>query len=136
MSPYASREAKISMFDRILGGKIDPIAMQLLHIVFEKRREQEIPALYEEFVTLRRAYEEIAHVVVTSAEELDATQRAAVNTRLESILKKRIEPTYDVDPKILGGVRVKYENMIMDGSVRGSLTRLKETLKRDVLKQA
>jgi F-type H+-transporting ATPase subunit delta len=135
-SPYTSREDKAAILERVLGGRIQPVTMQLIKIVLEKRREAEIAPLYGEYVILRRAHESVAYAVITTAEPLDSTQQASVVSRLEGLLRKRIEPSFEVDPSIMGGIRVKYENFIMDGSVRGSLTRLKESLKHDVLKQA
>lgn len=135
VSPYSSRETKTAVLERVLGGRISPVTMQLLRIVLEKRRENEIPALFEEFVVLRRAHEKVAYAVITSSETLDAAQQQAVTARLQGLLNKQIEPSFEVDPAIGGGIRVKYENFVMDGSVRGALARLKESLRHDVLKQ-
>lgn len=135
-SPYTSREDKVAILHRVLDGRVEPVTMQLITIVLEKRREAELPVIFSEFVILRRAFDRVAYAVVTTSEPLDSVQQTAVVTKLQTLLNKRIEPSFDVDAAILGGIRVKYENFVMDGSVRGSLTRLKESLKHDVLKQA
>jgi F-type H+-transporting ATPase subunit delta len=135
VAPYSSREARLGLLDRVFGANAAPVTMQLLKVMLEKRREAEITAVYEEFVILRRAHERVAHAVVTSAVELDTAQRELVVARLGQVLNKTIEPEFNVDPHLIGGIRVRYENFIMDGSVRGALGRMKEQLRVNVLKQ-
>jgi F-type H+-transporting ATPase subunit delta len=136
IAPYTSREEKTKILSKLFSDRVTASTMQLLRIMMEKGREAEITAVYEEFVVLRRSNDSVAYAVVTSAEALDQTQRTLLTNKLESILKKRIEPQFEVDAAIIGGVRVKYENFILDGSVQGALGRLKEKLHRDVLKQS
>jgi len=135
MSPYASRDEKIRILDSIFAGKVAPVTQQLLHIMLEKRREEELSGIHAEFVELRRMSENVAHAQITSAVELDASERSRVVARLEQVLKRQVDPEFNVDPSLVGGIRVKYENFILDGSVHGALERLKEQLKHDVLKQ-
>jgi len=135
VAPYTSREEKIAILDRVFGPVTSPVTMQLLKIMIEKRREAEVTVVYEEYVEMRRALEQVAYAVVTSADALDATQQKDLVAKLEKVLGKKIEPEFKVDPALIGGVRVKYENFVLDGSVRGALGRLKEKLRHDVLKQ-
>jgi F-type H+-transporting ATPase subunit delta len=135
VAPYASRDARMGLLTRVFGSNVQPVTMQLLQIMMDKRREAEITAVYEEFVILRRAHERIAHTVVTTAEPLDSIQQQAVIGRLAQVLNRQIEPEFNVDPNLIGGIRVKYENYVLDGSVRGALGRMKETLRHNVLKQ-
>jgi len=66
---------------------------------------------------------------------LNDAHRDQLVRRLESVTSKKIEATFVVDPKVMGGVRVMYDNYILDGTVRGALSRLRERLLYDVLKQ-
>jgi F-type H+-transporting ATPase subunit delta len=135
VAPYASREARMGLLTRVFGAHVSPVTLQLLQIMLDKRRESEITAVYEEFVILRRAHDRVAHTVVTTAEPLDETQRQVLLARLSQVLDRQIEPEFNVDPNLIGGIRVKYENFVLDGSVRGALGRMKETLRINVLKQ-
>ncbi|MEZ0327508.1 MAG: ATP synthase F1 subunit delta [Fimbriimonas sp.] len=135
VAPYASREQRLGLLDRVFGAKAAPVTMQLLKVMLEKRREAEITAVYEEYVILRRAHAKVAHAVVTSATPLDDAQRQQVVNRLQLVLGKTIEPEFNTDPHLIGGIRVRYENFILDGSVQGALARMKEQLRVNVLKQ-
>jgi F-type H+-transporting ATPase subunit delta len=135
IAPYSSRDEKAAILGKIFDGRTSPLTMQLLRVMLDKGRENEITGVYEEFVILRRVFDQIAHVVVSSAQPLDATQQKLIVSKLGSVLNKQIEPEFESDPALIGGIRVKYENFVMDGSVRGALGRLKEKLRHDVMKQ-
>jgi F-type H+-transporting ATPase subunit delta len=136
ISPHTGRDEKVRILQKIFSSSFQPVSMQLVKILIEKRRENEIVGLYDEYVTLRRAHDRVAHAIVTSADPLDDAQRAKVVAKLGTMLNKRIEPEFQVDSAIVGGVRVQYENTIFDGSVKGALDKLKDRLRHDVLKQA
>ena len=76
------------------------------------------------------------YIKVSSAEALSDSQQTALLAKLTKELGKTLEPEFTVDPSLIGGIRVAYENMVLDGSVRGGLTRLHTLLQYDVLKQA
>lgn len=136
IAPYTSRENKVRIAEKLFSDRVTALTMQVLRVMLEKRREEEIPAVYREYVKLRRQHQGVVHVVVTSAIELDADQRTRLVDRLTSQLNATVEADYKVDPRLVGGVRVAYQNNIFDGSVRGALQRLRERMKYDLLKQA
>jgi F-type H+-transporting ATPase subunit delta len=135
IAPYSSREEKTAIIERVFSDRITAITMQLLRVMLEKRREHEILSVYAEFVNLRRENESVVSAVITSAEPLDEGQRTKIVDRLEAVLNKRIEPEYRVDHTLIGGVRVNYENYVLDGTVRGALSKLRSHLSHDLLKQ-
>jgi F-type H+-transporting ATPase subunit delta len=136
MAPYTSRDEKVKISEKLFSDRITALTMQVLRVMLEKRREGELPAVYREFVALRREAQGVVHVVVTSAEELDSDQRRRLIDKLQLQLSATVEADFKVDPRMIGGVRVAYKNSIFDGSVRGALRRLRERLKYDLLKQA
>ena len=109
--------------------------MQVLRVVLEKRRENELEAIYNEYVRLRRSHEGIVYATVTSATVLDREQQDAVVAKIETVLGKKVEPEYLTDASLIGGVKVAYENFVLDGTARGALNKMREKLRYDLLKQ-
>jgi len=72
------------------------------------------------------ADEELHRVVaqVTTAFELDAQQRQVVTDKIAAATHKDVTLETRVDPSILGGLVVRVNNVILDGSVRGQLARM------------
>ena len=66
---------------------------------------------------------------VTPPYELEPEQRQAVTQKMTArSLKKTSQLETHVDPSILGGLVVRVNNLILDGSVRGQLARMRREL--------
>jgi len=136
IAPYTSREEKAKIAEKVFGDRITALTMQVLRVMLEKRREPEIPFVRDEFITLRRANESVIFAEVASAAALDTTQRNNILAKLQTTLGKKVEAEFVVEPSLIGGVKVTYENNVLDGSVRGALMKLRERLRHDLMKQA
>lgn len=135
-SPATASEAKLQMVERVFSDRVTALTMSLLRLLLDKRRIEEFEFIRQEYIALRRQHDRIVYAVFTSARPLDEDARAALVAKLERSLGKRVEAEYEVDPRVLGGVKVQYDNFVLDGSVRGSLDRMRDDLVRDLLKQA
>ena len=136
LAPYASREQKMGILDRLFSDRVTALTMQIIRVMLEKRREHDIPAVQEEFVAIRREDEGIVVAVVSSAIALTAPEKKALVAKLNKTLGKTIEAEYVIDPRLIGGVKVAFGTYVLDGTVRGALNQLRERLRHDLLKQA
>ncbi|MBI1333443.1 MAG: ATP synthase F1 subunit delta [Armatimonadetes bacterium] len=136
LSPGRDRTEKITLFDKVFGDRITALTCRFVKLMLEKRREEELPGIRAEFSELRRADEGTISATVTSAVELTKAEQKQIDEKLAAKLGKKVETQFEIDPSLIGGVRVAYGDFIIDGSVRGSLNRLRDTLRQDTLKQA
>jgi len=136
LAPYASRDEKTEILDRLFSDRVTALTMQIIRVMLEKRREHDIPAVQKEFVAIRREDEGIVVATISSAMALTAPEKKALVTKLTKTLSKTIEAEYDVDPRLIGGVKVAFGTYVLDGTVRGALNQLRERLRHDLLKQA
>jgi F-type H+-transporting ATPase subunit delta len=65
---------------------------------------------------------------VTTAVELGADQYQAIEQRVAAATHKTVQLDTRIDPSILGGVIVRIDNTVLDGSLRGRLHRLRREL--------
>lgn len=135
LSPFVGGKDKIEISEKLFSDRITALSMATLRVILEKRRENEITAIRDEFVALRRSSENVLFVTVTTAEQLENDQRAALEMKLAKVVGTTIEATYEIEPHLIGGIRVSYDNVVLDGSVKGNLRKLRENIRRDVLKQ-
>jgi len=105
-------------------------------LLVRKRRDDMIHAIHIEFAELRRQHEGVTKAIIESSMELGEDQKNAIVSKIHSATGRRVEPEFRVDPHLMGGVKVTYDNYVLDGTVRGSLNRLRETLIYDLLKQS
>jgi len=76
------------------------------------------------FETLRSEAERTQDVTVTSAVALSEQQRAQYTAALVKRLGRTIRLHCEIDPALLGGAVVRADDLVIDGSVRASLTQL------------
>ena len=69
-------------------------------------------------------------VSVMSAYSLDDAQRSRINTVLEKYFASTVELTYTEDINLIGGVLIRMGSWVMDGSIRGKLSKLTSDLMR------
>lgn len=134
-TPKISREEKIHIAERLFSDRITALTMQFLRVLIEKRRANEFDNIREAFVELRREHSNVIFALITSAKTLDDSQRNGIESKLMEKTGKRVEAVYDVDPSVLGGVKLAYGDYVLDGTIRGSLNRLGDSLRHDLLKQ-
>jgi F-type H+-transporting ATPase subunit delta len=135
VAPYTSRQEKVAIVEKIFSDRITALTMQLIRVMLEKGREREIQGVSLEFANLRRAHDGIVHATVTSATELTAKQKSSLIARLEATQGKKFEADFEIDPRLMGGVKVAFGSYVLDGSVRGNLGKLRDQLRHDLLKQ-
>lgn len=65
---------------------------------------------------------------IVTARELSADERAKLVAEVATLAGAKIDASFKLDPTILGGTVVRIGSTVYDGSVRGRLERLKESL--------
>jgi len=127
-----SPDGKKSALSQIFGEKISPIALHWINMVVDQGRQRRLPAIIEAFLTLaQEAREKVTAEVITSI-PLSEDLAKRLEQELAKITKKRVFLKPMVDDSILGGVIVKIENKVIDGSVRHRL----EEIKNEMIKTA
>lgn len=126
--PVIETADKQAMARQLLGGKIHPLALNLILLLFDKKRgpifEQVQRAYRVRFDRTRKR----ATVKVTSAMTLDANQVESLRHELATKLSKDVQVDTAVDPALIGGLVVQIEDQVIDGSIRGRLDALRMSL--------
>jgi F-type H+-transporting ATPase subunit delta len=105
-----------------------PQVWNLLGLMLRRRRLESVGDIAREFRRLYNKREGIHVAVAISAAKLDDKEVAALRARLEQMTGGRVELSLEIDPQLLGGVQVRLGDLLMDGSVRGRLERLRGKL--------
>ena len=65
---------------------------------------------------------------VSSAVPLTDQEQAALDEKLKARFGQGLDVQFEVEPSLLGGVAVRVGDQVLDGSVRGKLDALTQTL--------
>lgn len=127
-NPEVAVAEKQSLVTRLLEPRVAPLALRLLVLLLWKHRLLLLPAIITEAQRLRDQVEGVARGVVTTARPLSAAMLARLEQRLSVRVGKRLALTAAIEPALLGGVVVQLGHTVFDGSVRRTLSRLREQL--------
>jgi F-type H+-transporting ATPase subunit delta len=105
-----------------------PLLRNFLLLLMHKGRLPQLDAICMHYK--RMANDELHRVVaqVTTAVEMDAPQRQVVIQKIVAATHKDVQLETHVDPTLIGGLVVRVNNVILDGSVRGQLARMRKAL--------
>jgi F-type H+-transporting ATPase subunit delta len=127
-APTIAPARKRQLLRTVFGGRMHELTQRFLDMIVEKRREAILADVPGEFRRLSYEVLNIQPAEVTSAAPLADDEREALRAALGRRTGKRIELQEAVDPALIGGAIVRIGDTILDGSVRGSLRRLRERL--------
>jgi F-type H+-transporting ATPase subunit delta len=124
-SPYFSSQEKKEGISKMVEGA-DENFVRFLELLAERHR---MPALFR----IRRAFDalyaeerKLLPVTVTSAVELDENIVQDIGRKIEEQTGRKVDLTAKVDPYVIGGLVMRVGNMVMDGSIRARLERLRK----------
>jgi F-type H+-transporting ATPase subunit delta len=127
-SPQVPTEDKHGLLDKALGGRTHKLFLDFLHVLMDKKRIMFARDIAEAYRYLYEKHKGIVQVKAITAVPLEDPQREKLVRKLEEQTKKAIQLTHIVDPNILGGMILKMEDRLIDGSVRYQLEELKRRL--------
>jgi F-type H+-transporting ATPase subunit delta len=131
-NPQITSDGKKSALSQIFGEKISPITLHWMNLVIDQGRQRRLPVIIEAFLTLaQEAREKVTAEVITSL-PLSEEQSKRLEQELSKVTRKRVFLKPMIDDSILGGVIVKIENKVIDGSVKHRL----EEIKNEMIKTA
>lgn len=107
---------------------VDDQASNLARLLIETGRVDEIAGIADEFERLADEAAGRVRAVVTTAVELEGTDRDRVSRELSQRLGKDVSMEVVVDPRILGGLKLQYGDRIIDASVATRLQQLRRLL--------
>jgi F-type H+-transporting ATPase subunit delta len=106
----------------------DELMRNLLRLLVDKSRETEVAGVYRAFVGLVERAQGLIHVEVVSAVPLTPGLQDSLRAKIASSLQKTVELTATVDKEILGGLKLRIGDQIVDASVRHRLDSLRAML--------
>ena len=133
--PQIDKEEKIKIVEEIFSGKVSDQLVGLMRMIIEKDHYRELAAVLEYFIDAVKEYKNIGTAYVTSAVELSDSQKAAVEKRLlETTKYVEFEMNFDVDATLIGGMKIRIGDRVVDSSIRNKLDNLTRELTKIQLK--
>ena len=129
LHPGVPVEKKTAIVGALLGRRERSALLdRLLALLVERDRVELLPLIAEAYHRMANAQRGVVEAEAVSARELDETEARAVAAAASALAGKQADLRRRVDPALLGGLLLKMEGRVYDGSVRASLRSLRERL--------
>jgi len=125
------KTATQQVFDVITGVVKAPLSdsiRNLLRTVIENGRLAALPEVAQQFHALVNSRSGVSDAKVFSAFPIDAAQLATVVGSLEKRFGRKLNASVQVEPELIGGIRVVVGDEVLDTSVKARLEQMKVAL--------
>ena len=127
-SPSATAAKQAEAVNDICGDELATACQNFISILSENRRLQLLPQISQQFEIMKANLEKAVDVNVVSASKLNAAQQKALSEALSAKLERKVNLQVSLDKSLLGGAVIRAGDTVIDGSIRGRLTKLAESL--------
>ncbi len=127
--PTLTAEQKAKWLNELAGDANFEAAERFIQVLADNSRLELLTEINEQFDALRRQLDASAVAHVESAFELTDAQQATLSEALSRRLDKQVSLDVSVNADLVGGVVIRADDLVIDGSVSGKLAKLAEQLK-------
>lgn len=127
MAKNSNREYAIALYSAtqgIKGEALDSVINNFVSVLARDQKLKKISAIISEFEKFSKIQQGVVAINITSAFELDKHTLGLI----KKSFGERVEANTNIDPGILGGVIIREDSTIFDGSLKTQLIRLKKQL--------
>lgn len=114
----------------VLKDLITDFEIALINVLIEKDAISLLSDVILGFQKLAASDPRYVRVTISTSNVLDKSEVDEIVTRLEKLLKKHVDAKSVVSPDLIGGMRLRIGNTIVDGSISRRLEKLRESLIR------
>ncbi len=127
-TPRIEDDARKAVLKKALGGKLPQNVVNFVLVTIDKRRQRLLREISRQYHKLLDAHLNREHVEVTLARQADDATEKMIASKLSGVLGKEAIPHFRVKPDIIGGLIVRTDTSIYDGSVRRRLDDMRRRL--------
>lgn len=127
-NPKMSKAQRAEIFLEALGGKADAKVSNFVNLLATYDRLSALPEISAQFEVLKAEVESVVEGTLYSAKEVDAKQEKAIIDALSKRLNKTVKLHTEIDESLIGGVKIKVGDLVIDGSMRARLDKMASAL--------
>ncbi|RNC28879.1 MAG: ATP synthase subunit delta [Candidatus Dichloromethanomonas elyunquensis] len=132
--PNIDVEAKKETVGKILDRSVSELSKHFLYLLIDRKRQNLLSLIQREYTCLANEARNIAETKVTSAAPLTSSQEDKLKQVIAKITGKNVQLSIEVNPDLVGGVKLQIGDRVMDGSISTALDKLREELRKTSIK--
>ncbi len=129
LNPQIKVDTKKDAITKIFGGNIHEHLINFLMLLLDKGRIKLLPGIYKEYADLADKKGNVLNMTIISAASLDEAQINEIKEKYAKVYNaSTVKADIEVDKGLIGGVKVKIGDKVIDGTVKGKLEGLRTLL--------
>lgn len=132
-TPLVRVDEKKKVMGEVFGDKLSKEMNNFLKIVIDKRRGHFIDQIKFEYEKLLNKHKGIVSAVAITAVPLNDEDKTTLKEKLATLTGKEVQLSNDIDESVIGGVLVKIGDKVIDGTIKGRLEEMKESLSQIIV---
>ena len=126
--PKAMPAQVFDVITGVAGGTLDDRLANLLRAVIDNGRLAALPEIAAQFQSLVNRRSGVSDATIHSAFPIEGAALADVLATLEKRFARKLNATVEIDPGLIGGIRVVVGDEVLDTSVKARLEQMKVAL--------
>lgn len=128
-SPMVDRDRRGEALRKVLSGRSSDLVLRTMLVMNRRGRAGEIGSLAAAYRAILDRAEGRVHVTVfTPGEMLGGTLQQLVRDRIKTALGKEAVISAQADPAMIGGIKLRIGDRLIDGSVATRLRRMRQSM--------
>lgn len=127
-NPKTTHQQVLEVVGSALKVALPSQGQNFLRTLVENGRLAALPEIAAQFRVLKNAQSDSSDALVFSAFPMDAAALASVTTLLQKRFGRTLNTTVQVQPELIGGIRVVVGDEVLDTSVKARLEQMKVAL--------
>ena len=129
-APSVPQSERTGLIEQAFGDSLPEQVLSFVQLLCAHGRIRSLPACTEEYRRLYQAAVALSTAYVTSAVALTEDQKARLGETLARKFGRRIQLVCEVDEHLLGGITVRLDGVVLDGSLRHRLQEVKDVMEQ------
>ena len=133
INPDIPKDERISLVGNALDGRVCDYLSNFVKLLTERGLASEIKGCFDVFEDLYYESNNIVRVTAESTVPLSDEQKKKLESKLSAHTGRAVEVSYVLTPSLIGGMRISYDNKLIDDSVSTKLREIGDKLSRVTL---
>ncbi|MBN4089250.1 F0F1 ATP synthase subunit delta [Mycoplasma enhydrae] len=122
-----SDEKKYSMIDEAFG-LFHPYILNTIKLATKKHVVKYLGSIFHRFIELSNEKLKIRYGKVFSSKKISTEEMKKLELKISKDLNSKIILVNEIDPSLIGGIKIKVDEYLIDNTVLGRLEKIKRTI--------
>ena len=129
-SPGISKDEKKGVIKKLFTGQINEKVLNLLFLLIDNKRFNILPEIQNQLNKLVNKSRGTVIAEVYSAVDIDTNTLEKLKQSIENTIghNEKVEVESKIEHSLIGGIKVKINDLVYDGSIKGRLESLKQKM--------